>query len=127
MWRGHWSHLRVVAVVALAVTLLALPGGAAGQVAITFWHGMSGVLQPAVNEPTEDFNRLNLGIVVNAQYQGTYSVLNQKLIAAVAAGNPPTISQVFPTWTDQLVRAKAIVPMEKFIDAVQQESVPALL
>jgi multiple sugar transport system substrate-binding protein len=76
---------------------------------------MSGVLQPAVNELTHDFNKLNPEIVVNALYQGTYGVLNQKLIASVAAGNPPTITQVFPNWTDQLIRAKAIVPMEQFI------------
>jgi len=104
------------AVTAAALLLAALVGQAAsgGPVTITFWHGMSGVLLPAVDELTRDFNRLNPGIVVNAQYQGNYGILNQKLIAAVAAGNPPTISQVFPTWTDQLMRANAIVPVARF-------------
>lgn len=112
----RWSTgVRIAAASALLVIALILPTSAAGPVRITFWHGMSGVLQPAVNELTDDFNRLNPGIVVDAQYQGTYGALNQKLIAAVAAGNPPTISQVFPNWTDQLIRANAIVPMERFI------------
>src|SRR3990170_3787176 len=86
------------AVTAAALLLAALVGQAAsgGPVTITFWHGMSGVLLPAVDELTRDFNRLNPGIVVNAQYQGNYGILNQKLIAAVAAGNPPTISHIFP-------------------------------
>ncbi len=106
---------RVVLASALAVAAATVPIAAAGPVTITFWHGMSGVLLAPVDQLTADFNKLNPGIVVQAQYQGNYGVLNQKLIAAVAAGNPPTISQVFPTWTDQLMRANAIVPMQRFI------------
>ncbi len=107
--------LRVVLVSLLLVVGLVLPGSAAGPITVTFWHGMSGVLQDPVNELTRDFNALNPGISVSAQYQGTYAILNQKLIAAVAAGNPPTITQAFATWTDQLIRANAIVPIERFI------------
>ncbi len=109
------QHLRGVLIAAILVVAFVLPSSAAGPVTITFWHGMSGVLNPSINQLTEEFNKLNPGILVNAQYQGTYSVLNQKLIASVAAGNPPTLTQVFPTWTEQLIRANAIVPMEKFI------------
>lgn len=105
---------RTMAAAAILVVLLAGAAASGGPVTITFWHGMSGVLLPAVDELTGDFNKLNPGIVVNAQYQGNYTVLNQKLIAAVAAGNPPTISQVFPTWTDQLMRANALVPVSRF-------------
>ena len=105
---------RTAVAAALLVAVLCGPAASGGPVTITFWHGMSGVLLPAVDELTRDFNKLNPGIVVNAQYQGNYGILNQKLIAAVAAGNPPTISQVFPTWTDQLMRANAIVPVSRF-------------
>jgi len=111
---GRSGLTRAAVAAALLAAVLVGPAPAAGPVAITFWHGMSGVLLPAVDELTADFNKLNPGIAVTAQYQGTYGVLNQKLIAAVAAGNPPTISQVFPTWTDQLIRANAIVPVERF-------------
>jgi len=105
---------RAAIAAALLIAVLVGPAASGGPVTATFWHGMSGVLLPAVDELTRDFNRLNPGIAVNAQYQGNYGVLNQKLIAAVAAGNPPTISQVFPTWTDQLMRANAIVPVSRF-------------
>lgn len=105
---------RAAGAAVLLVALLVIPAASGGPVTITFWHGMSGVLLPAIDELTRDFNRLNPGVVVNAQYQGNYGVLNQKLIAAVAAGTPPTISQVFPTWTDQLMRANAIVPVSRF-------------
>lgn len=110
-----WLGFRLGALVVVLAAALIGPVAAGGPVTITFWHGMSGVLLPAVDELTNDFNKLNPGIAVNAQYQGSYPALNQKLIAAVAAGNPPTITQLFPTWTDQLIRASAIVPMERFI------------
>ncbi len=108
--------LRVALVGLLLVVGLVLPGSAAGPITVTFWHGMSGVLLAPLNELTRDFNALNPGITVNAQYQGTYTILNQKLIASVAAGNPPTITQAFSSWTDQLIRANAIVPIERFIN-----------
>jgi len=111
---GRWGVLRMIAAAMLAVALI-VPAGAGGPVTITFWHGMSGVLNPAIDELTNDFNKLNPGIVVIAQYQGNYGALNQKLIAAVAAGSPPTITQLFPTWAEQLIQAKAIVPMQNFI------------
>lgn len=113
MFTRRWARLAAIAAAVLLFTLV--PAAAGGPVTITFWHGMSGVLQPAVNELTDDFNKLNPGIVVQALYQGNYGVLNQKLIAAVAAGNPPTITQLFPNWTEVLIRANAIVPMERFI------------
>ncbi len=105
---------RAAAVLCLAV-LLALPASAGGPVTITFWHGMSGLLVPAITELTRDFNTLNPGIVVTPQYQGTYPTLNHKLIAAVAAGTSPTITQLFPNWTEALIRANALVPAEQFI------------
>jgi len=114
MARNRLNVRRIVAAAALLLVVLAGPAASGGPVTITFWHGMSGVLLPAVDELTRDFNKLNPGIVVTAQYQGNYTVLNQKLIAAVAASDPPTISQVFPTWTDQLMRANAIVPVSRF-------------
>jgi len=111
--------LRGILVAAVLIVVLVLPGSAAGPVTITFWHGMSGVLNPAIEGLTGDFNKLNPGIVVNAQYQGSYAAVGspyrQKLLAAVAAGSPPTLAQVFPSYTDQLVHANALVPMEKFI------------
>src|SRR3970040_39464 len=108
---GRKGFLRIATAVLLRTASLILPAGAGGPVTITFWHGMSGVLNPAIDELTNDFNKLNPGIVVNGQYQGTYGTLNQKLVAAVAAGSPPTITQLFPNWADQLIQAKAILPM----------------
>lgn len=130
MYRRTSHAARVAAAAALLVAALIVPTTAGGPVTITFWHGMSGVLQPAVNELTNDFNKLNPGIVVQAQYQGSYGALNQKLIAAVAAGNPPTITQAFGNWTDQLIRANAIVPIEKFFkgpDGLSEEELADIL
>lgn len=112
---GRGGFLRIAAAALLLTASLILPAGAGGPVTITFWHGMSGVLNPAIDELTNDFNKLNPGIAVQALYQGGYGTLNQKLIAAVAAGQPPTITQLFSNWGEQLISANAIVPMERFI------------
>ncbi|MGH7751433.1 MAG: extracellular solute-binding protein, partial [Gemmatimonadales bacterium] len=122
--------LRAAVASLLLAAVLVLPAGAGGPVSITFWHGMSGVLNPAIDELTNDFNKLNPGIAVAAQYQGNYGALNQKLIAAVAAGQPPTITQLFPTWTEQLIQAKAIVPVQNFFsgpDGLSDEELADIL
>jgi len=122
--------LRAAVASLLLAAVLVLPAGAGGPVSITFWHGMSGVLNPAIDELTNDFNKLNPGVAVAAQYQGNYGALNQKLIAAVAAGSPPTITQLFPTWTEQLIQAKAIVPVQNFFsgpDGLSDEELADIL
>jgi multiple sugar transport system substrate-binding protein len=133
-----WRRFLLTVGVALLAAGWILPASGAEPVSITFWHGMSGVLLPPIDALTADFNKLNPGIVVNPQYQGSYattgSPYRQKLIAAAAAGNPPTLAQVYPNYTDQLSRANALVPMEKFIkggtdglsEAELNDIVPAL-
>lgn len=129
---------RVFTVSVVLVAAWILPASGAEPVSIAFWHGMSGVLNPAIDALTADFNKLNPGIVVNAQYQGSYATVGspyrQKLIASAAAGSPPTLAQVFPSYTDQLIRANALVPMESFFkggpdglsEAELNDIVPAL-
>lgn len=132
-----WRRFVLTMGMALAAAGWIFPASGSEPVSITFWHGMSGVLNPAIDALTADFNKLNPGIVVNAQYQGSYSTTGspyrQKLIAAAAAGNPPTLAQVFANYTDQLSRANALVPMEKFVrgpdglsEADLDDIVPAL-
>lgn len=108
---GTWLAL----LVAVAIAATAAPSAAAPTVTISFWHGMSGPLGGTTAKLIDEFNRLNPGITVLNQYQGSYGALNQKLVAAIAAGAPPTVTQVFSNWTDQFIEAKAIVPVERFI------------
>ncbi|MBC7092603.1 ABC transporter substrate-binding protein [Candidatus Bipolaricaulota bacterium] len=74
---------------------------AMAQVTITFWHAMGKAHAPALEKLTQDFMAKNPGIKVELIYQGGYGALSQKLIAAVAAGEPPTIAQQYENWTTQ--------------------------
>lgn len=99
---------------------------ALGQVTISFWHAMSGAHGEALSYLIQKFQAENPGIVVDLVYQGGYSALQQKLIAAVAAGQPPTIAQQYENWTtqwlDALVDLDLFLPKEVLADILPQFS-----
>jgi len=84
-----------------------------GQVTISFWHAMSGAHGEALTYLIQKFQEENPGIVVDLVYQGGYSALQQKLTAAVAAGQPPTIAQQYENWTTQWL--DALVDLDLFV------------
>lgn len=91
-----------------------------GSLEIPFWHGMSGKLGDVMDEMIAEFNAERKSrIFVNAQFMGEYNILNQKLIAAVAADMPPVIAQVFESWTDMLVRENIVARLDPLIDGPQ--------
>jgi len=95
-------------VVAVAVVLFGAL--ALAEVTIDFWHAMSKRHGPFLEALVEKFMEENPGIVVNLVYQGGYGSLSQKLIGAVAAGEPPTLAQQYENWTTQWL--DALVPLE---------------
>jgi len=84
-----------------------------GQVTISFWHAMSGAHGEALTYLIQKFQEENPVIVVDLVYQGGYSALQQKLTAAVAAGQPPTIAQQYENWTTQWL--DALVDLDLFV------------
>lgn len=124
------------ALLAVALTGCGTPKGRVvrpdGALEISFWHGMSGKLGDAMDLLVAEFNALHTGeIYVNAQFMGEYNILNQKLIAAVAADMPPDIAQVFESWTDELVQEGIVAPLDAMIDGPhgfdRKDVVPVLL
>lgn len=116
--KGCWDLLARRAGATAAVLLLALVAWAPGTLAkttVTFWHAMGGPLGNTLKQMVEEYNRVNPDVEVVEQYQGNYGQLNQKLLAAVAAGQAPTISQSYSNWTEQLLKAGAIVPLDPFV------------
>lgn len=109
MWQCRW-----VWVWALVFLLAALPAAAA-PVKITFWHGAGGEHGTVLEELVAEFNAAQDEVVVESAYQGNYGTLMQKLLSAVAAGDPPTLTWTFNNWTSQFIEAEAIVPMERFV------------
>ncbi|MFQ5595111.1 MAG: ABC transporter substrate-binding protein [Anaerolineae bacterium] len=82
-----------------------------GPVSITFWHAMSGSRQDVVNDLVSTFNEKNPDIQVSAEYTGSYAETLTKALAAVRAGAPPTIVQVYEVGTQTMLDSDAIVPV----------------
>lgn len=82
-----------------------------GPVSITFWHAMSGSRQDVVTDLVDTFNEKNPDIQVSAEYTGSYAETLTKALAAVRAGAPPTIVQVYEVGTQTMLDSDAIVPV----------------
>ena len=100
----------------VVLTLLAIGVVGFGQVTITFWHAMTGALGEALTTLVQKFMAENPTIKVDLVYQGGYSALQQKLIAAVAAKEPPTLAQQYENWTTQWL--DALVDLDLFLPEV---------
>lgn len=92
------------------------PQAAATPVDITFWHAMSGVNGKMLDELVAKFNDSHPAIHVKAVAQGNYGALNQKEVAALAAGSPPTMAQAYENWVDQYLQSDAVVNLDPFVN-----------
>jgi multiple sugar transport system substrate-binding protein len=111
-------------VVLLAVTAAALAlhgcGGGGGQttgvVELQFWHAMGGPLQDALDELVLEFNETHPDIQIESVGMGNYQALSQKIMAAVAAGQPPDFAQAYEAWTENLIDNGSTEPLTAYID-----------
>ncbi|TME96490.1 MAG: ABC transporter substrate-binding protein [Chloroflexi bacterium] len=103
-------------------------------VTISFWHGQSGVLGDRLNDLVSKFNASHK-TQVTGTFQGMYDQLYQKIVSAIQAGSVPDMAMVSgPPQTAQYLKAKAIVPVQQFVDSRDgfsgdqlKDFVPALL
>jgi len=87
-----------------------------GPVEVLFWHAMGGPLGDFLEDSLiPEFNSTHPGIVVLPVNMGNYRALCQKLLASVLAGDTPVVAQAYETWTDQLVRGDALVPLDSLM------------
>jgi sn-glycerol 3-phosphate transport system substrate-binding protein len=99
-----------------ATLLLAWPAGALAEVKITLWHAMGGARYEAITKSiAEGFNKANPGVVLEPVYAGKYAEVLTKAIAAIRAGNPPHIVQVYEVGTQSMLDSGAIVPVTDLI------------
>lgn len=63
-----------------------------GVTTITFWHENTGVGEEAINNVVDAFNKKHKDIQVKAVYTAANESQNEKLLTAVAGGNPPDVS-----------------------------------
>ncbi|XCP87201.1 ABC transporter substrate-binding protein [Roseburia hominis] len=85
---------------------------------ITFWHSMGGVNGQAIDALVKEFNEENeLGITVNAQYQGEYDDSLNKLKSAQIGNMGADLVQVYEIGTRFMIESGWIVPMQYMVDA----------
>ncbi len=82
---------------------------------ITFWHAMGGPLGKTLESMVRDFEKEHPDIKVTLVGMGDYSALAQKLMGAIAVDNPPTIAQVYESWTTQFYKQNQLFPLDSFI------------
>jgi multiple sugar transport system substrate-binding protein len=88
---------------------------------VTFWHAMGGPLGKMLDSLVVEFNQTHPDIVIKHVGMGNYQALSQKLMATVAAKKPPTISQVYESWTDQLHQAGVLTPVEYLLSDEEKQ------
>jgi multiple sugar transport system substrate-binding protein len=89
--------------------------GTGKKTKVTFWYGFGGPLGESLEGMIADFNSHHPDIEVSGASMGQYAALSQKIMAAIAANNPPALAQVYENWTANFIEAGAIVPLEVFI------------
>ncbi|MGQ4810572.1 sn-glycerol-3-phosphate-binding periplasmic protein UgpB [Candidatus Entotheonellaceae bacterium PAL068K] len=106
------SRPRYVIVLLVVSLFLAVAAPTAqAEVTIKFWHAMSGGRIDLLKNMAEDFNRTHPGITVHAQYIGSYNETLNKTIAAVKAGNPPHVFQLYEVGTRGMIDGGIIIPI----------------
>ena len=85
---------------------------------ITFWHVQApdDFRGKLLNEMIEDFMKQYPEIKVEATFQGSYTDLYKKLVAAVAAGTPPDAAVSYPSMISDYLKAKAVVELDQYIN-----------
>ena len=81
------------------------------EIKIKFWHAMSGGRIDLLKGMADDFNKTHSGITVESQYIGSYNETLNKTIAAVKAGAPPHIFQLYEVGTRGMIDGGMIMPI----------------
>ena len=100
----------------LVVLLAVLVVLSFAKVQIQFWHAMGGNRIELIQSMADEFMKLHPDIEVKVQYTGSYRDTLNKLIAAVKAGNPPHIVQIYEIGTQVMIDGGIAVPMQELID-----------
>lgn len=83
---------------------------------VSFWHAMGGPLGDTLDELISEFNASRSDIEIESVSMGRYQALSQKIMAAVAAGDPPALAQAYEAWTGELIENGSAEPLNGYIE-----------
>jgi len=83
---------------------------------VNFWDAFaSGANKTVMTALVNQYEQQHHNVTINVQAYDTYDTLKTKLTAAIAANQPPAISQVYEEWATQFQQAGAISSLQPFI------------
>lgn len=88
-----------------------------GPVKIVYWRSLTGVAGEAQEELVARFNESQDDVIVEAQFQGAYAELLQKLLAAMAAGEVPDVVLLDSPFVALFAKDGALVELDRFVDS----------
>ena len=88
------------------------------DVTITFWHPQApdDFRGKLMDEIIQDFMAKYPEITVEATFQGGYTDLYKKLLAAIAAGTPPDSAVSYPSMIAEYLEADAVAELDPYIN-----------
>jgi len=120
-------------VVALVTVLLLTAGlAAAAPVKVVYWRALTGAAGDVQDELVKQFNASQSGVAAEAQFQGAYADIVQKLQAALAAGSVPDLVLLDSPFVALFAKDDVLGPLDKFASAKKtgvnlKDFVPGLL
>jgi multiple sugar transport system substrate-binding protein len=87
-----------------------------GVISVQFWHAMGGPLGDVLDELIAEFNAANDDVNIESVSMGRYQALSQKIMAAVAAGQPPVLAQAYEAWTGELIENGSAEPLNHYMN-----------
>ncbi len=94
-------------------------------VTITFWNEMTGPYEIALSSEISQFHKLHPNITVQDTVVPNDAALEPKLLTAIVAQDPPTLSQVNPPWATGFIQTGSLVNLSPLINGPQGFSLSA--
>ena len=110
--KGHTGMKHFVRTILVAA--VALIGVAQAQVTITYWQYDFATRIDAMNQLIEQFNAENPDVIV-VQETFPYDAYQQRVAAALAAGQGPDVAQLFYGWVGAWQRAGYVEPLPQAV------------
>jgi multiple sugar transport system substrate-binding protein len=88
------------------------PGGVTN---IVIWHGYVDTEGKAIDKMVGEFNKTHPKIHVTAQFYGNSDYALQKVLTAIAGGNPPDISYLYGSWAANIAQSSKVVDLNSYI------------
>ena len=89
-----------------------------GPVNVTLWHALSGPQQLALDAMVRKFNDTNgKGITVTALYQGNYTQLYGKTLAAIQGGTLPDLGHAYDSHVADYAKTGVVVDLGPYRDS----------